>query len=190
MSEQLSDSLGFLELSRVSTGIAVVDAAAKKAPVSILLTRPVSGPKYLLLFRGDVASTEESFRAAHEVAGNALLDSCFLPNASKQLWPLLGDTHYADSWPGSIEDSVAIFETKSATAAIRSADIAVKEAPVLLRDFQLCQGFSGRGLFSFTGDLSDVQAAAAAATHAAQGGFEHVEIIAAPSADIHGRLFR
>nr|AXH38012.1 Tspycatcher [synthetic construct] len=62
-------ALGVLELTSIARGITVADAALKRAPSLLLMSRPVSSGKHLLMMRGQVAEVEESMIAAREIAG-------------------------------------------------------------------------------------------------------------------------
>jgi microcompartment protein CcmL/EutN len=184
-------ALGILELALVARGIVVADALLKKAVVELLRSRPVSGGKHLLLFRGEVAEVEESLAAGRAAAGAALIDELYLPAADDQLWPLLPEPVHAASWdgPGPLPESVAIVETATACAAVAAADAAVKAAEVTVRDLRLAIGISGKAFFTVTGTLSDFEAAAAAASATAGARLLGLEVIASPAPELLGRLF-
>lgn len=182
-------ALGILELSSIARGVLVADAAVKRAPSLLLMSRPVSSGKHLVMMRGQVAEVEESMEAARAIAAAALIDSLELPYAHDQLWPLLAEPVEAAGWQADpAAESVAIVETATVCAAVGAADAAVKTAPVILRDMRLAVGISGKAFFSFTGDLADVEAAAEAAQAHAGPRLVAVEIIARPADEIRGRL--
>lgn len=183
-------ALGILELASIARGVVVVDAALKQAPSLVLMSRPVSSGKHLVMLRGQVAEIDESMRAARAAAAGALVDVLELAYAHEQLWPLLAEPVSTLSWDtGGSELSVAIVETQSVCAAVAGADVAAKTAPVVLRDMRLAVGIGGKAFFSLTGELADVQAAAEAAAERAGGQLLALEIIPAPAAEIYGRLF-
>lgn len=182
-------ALGVLELASIARGVVVADAAVKRAPSLLLMSRPVSSGKHLVMMRGQVAEVEESMAAARAVASAALIDSLELPYAHEQLWPLLREPVEAAGWHDDpAAESVAIIETATVCAAVGAADAAAKTAPVILRDMRLAVGISGKAFFSFTGELADVEAAAEAAQAHAGTRLIAVEIIARPADEIRGRL--
>ena len=184
-------ALGILELEHIARGILVSDAVVKKAPVTILLSAPVSGGKHLVFLRGGVAEIEESMAAGVEAAGDALTDSLLLPYAHEQLWPLL-DGSQPKTGHGWAEDgeaeSVAIVDVRTVCGAIVAADAAAKCAPIELRDMQLAVGISGKAFFSMTGRLYDIEAAADAARAIAGDRVLDLQIIAQPADEIRGQL--
>jgi len=184
-------ALGLLELEHIARGILVSDAVVKKAPVTILWSRPVSGGKHLILLRGGVAEIEESMAAGREVAGDALADALLLPYAHEQVWSLLEAEQpvVAHGWGGDAEaESVAIVDTRTVCAAIAAADGAVKCAPVVLRDMQLAVGLAGKAFFTMTGRLYDIEAAADAARALAGDRLLDLQLIAQPADEIRGGL--
>lgn len=185
-----SPALGMLELSLVARGVVVADAVLKKAEVAMLASRPVSGGKHIVLFRGEVAEVEESMDAGREAASGALVDELLLPMADEQIWPLVPEPVHTESWEGPEEskEAVAIVETATACSAIGAADAAAKAAEVRLRDMRLAVGLSGKAFFSFSGPLHDVEASADASRTAAQSRLLAIEVIASPAGELRGRL--
>ncbi len=182
-------ALGVLELSLIARGVVVTDAALKKAPVSVLASRPVSGGYFLIVFRGDVAELEESMAAARERAGEGLRDWLLLPYAEPQLWPLVPEPARAAGWQDDDgAESVAVVETATVSAALGAADAAAKTADIVLRDMQLASGIAGKAFFSMTGILSDVEAAAEAARAHAGERLLSLEIVASPVDEVRGQL--
>lgn len=182
-------ALGILELGSIARGVIVADAVVKRAPALLLMSRPVSGGKHLIMMRGQVAEVEESMEAGRLAAATALLDSLELPYAHEQLWPLLDQPMAARGWQGDpAAESVAIVETTTVCAAVGAADTAVKTAPVVLRDMRLAAGIGGKAFFTFTGALADVEAAAEAARDHAGARVVAVEIVPQPADEIRGRL--
>lgn len=180
-------ALAILELGSIARGVITSDAAVKRAPVTLLWSRPVSSGKHLVAFAGEVAEVEESLRAAQQVAGDALIDALYLPYADAQLWPLLsGD----GDRPAPI-DAVGVVETDTVCAAVRAADAAAKTAPVTLLDLRLAVGIGGKAFFTLTGELPDVEAAVDAARGAvAPARILGIEIVPAPHDDLRDRLLR
>lgn len=191
---QARPALGILELSSIARGVVVSDAALKQAPSLLLMSRPVSSGKHLVMMRGDVAEIEESMKVAREVAGAALIDSLELAYLSEAIWPFLDQPVTASEWLGSSQEpdeeaeSVAIVETATVCASVGGADRALKTAPVTLRDMRLAVGIAGKAFYTFTGPLADVQAAAEAAGEFADVHLLAVEVIAAPADELRGQL--
>ena len=178
-------ALGILELTSIARGVVVADAMAKKAPIAILQSHPISPGKYLIVVAGGVAEVEESMAAGVAVAGATLVDRLFLPQAHVQIGPLVAGRPVA----GGGVDAVAVFETYSATATVLAADAAAKAAGVMLLDMRLGQGLGGKGFFTMTGDLESIQAAVAAGQEAIEGGLlVEVQVIARPHEDLQQKL--
>lgn len=179
-------ALGLLELSSLARGAVVADAAVKRAPVAVLRCDPVSPGKLLLLMRGGEAEIAEALLAAQDAAKGVLIDHVYLPHLANAVWAALAET--PERTPQG--EAVGLVELATCAAAIRGADAALKAADVRLQDFRLGRGIGGKGIFTITGPLSDVQAALDAARDAALP--EHVqglEIVAHPHEDLAGRLF-
>lgn len=182
-------ALGVLELGSIARGVIVADAVVKRAGSLLLMSRPVSGGKHLIMMRGQVAEIAESMEAGRMAAGAALLDSLELPYAHEQLWPLLDQPRAARGWQSDpTAESVGIVETATVCAAVGAADVAVKTAPVTLRDMRLAMGIGGKAFFTFTGELADVEAAADAARAHAGAHLVAVEVVPRPADEIRGRL--
>jgi microcompartment protein CcmL/EutN len=181
----MDPALGMLELTSIARGVIAADAMAKKAPVRILQSHPISPGKHLIVIAGGVAEVDESLAAGIAAAGATLVDRLFLPQAHAQLAPLVAGGAEQRAPTGA----VAIFETYSATATVLAADAAAKAAEVTLLDMRLGQGLGGKGFFTMTGDLESIEAAAAAGQMVVDGGLVvGVEIIPRPHEDFARRL--
>lgn len=198
-------ALGIVELSSIARGVVVADAAVKQAPSLLLMSRPMSSGKHLVMMRGEVAEVEESMKVAREVAEGALLDWLELPYLHEPIWAFLDQPAHQPygahgwssgsgeagnaSWAGDeAAESVAIIETTTVCATVGGADKAGKTAPVTIRDMRLAVGIGGKAFFTFTGELADVQAAAEAASDFADTRLFGAEVIPAPADEIRGRL--
>jgi len=177
----VEDAIGLIELSSIARGYITSDAMVKKAPVRLLESRAVTPGKYLVLVGGDVAEVDEAMKAGIAQTGDKLLDSLFLPQVHEQVLPLL----LGVVPPRVSPDAMAIIETGSVASTIVSADAAVKAAEVWLLEMKLAIGIGGKGYFSLTGELHQVQAAVEAATGAVAGQWiVNTEIIARPHEDL------
>src|SRR5260370_447305 len=154
-------ALALLEIESIARGMVVADALVKRAPVELALAEPVSPGKYLLLFSGGVAETEEAFKAGIEAAGSTLLDKLFLSRPAPRLLEALKDK-FDETWG----DSFAIVETHSAASTLRAADSALKRAEVWVRRLHLARGIGGKGYFVLTRALDMIEAAVEASAAA------------------------
>jgi microcompartment protein CcmL/EutN len=178
----LSDgpALALIELGSIARGHRVADAMLKRAPVTLLRNEPVSPGKFLVLVAGDVASVEESFAVGLDVAADRIVDNQIHPQAHDQLWPALrGEAVAAEV------ASLGIVETNSVAATLLGADAAAKAARVRIIAMQLARGIGGKGYFTVTGPLDEVEAAVEAATTVVAPAAVHTtEIIPAPHEDL------
>jgi len=137
----MTPALAILELSSIARGVIVSDVLVKKAPVSLMQSRPVSSGKHILVFGGEVAAVDESFLAGVQAAGDALVDQLYLPFAHAQIGPLLGGN---DSQRLHINGSVAVIETTTVCSTVLAADAACKVADVTMIDLRLAVGIHDR----------------------------------------------
>jgi microcompartment protein CcmL/EutN len=184
-------ALGVLEIATIARGVVVADAALKRAPAVLLSSRAVSGGKHLVMLEGGVAEVEEAIAAGMFAATDLLLDRVTLAAADDQVWPMLGAPVTPPDWSSDGEaEAVAILETRTVCAAIAAADAACKVADVIVRDVRFAVDLAGKAYFTLTGSLDAIEAAAAAASSAAGDRLVGAEVIAQPSPDLRGRLFR
>ncbi|MEW5737629.1 MAG: BMC domain-containing protein [Myxococcota bacterium] len=178
-------ALGLLELESLARGVVVADALVKRAAVQIALAEAVTPGKYLLVFTGPVAEVEESFRAGEAAGGKLILDRLLLPHIAESVVAALKgrlDTVTA-------EDAVGIVEAHTVAATLKSADAAVKRAPVRLTAIQLARGIGGKGWYTLAGDQHDVEAALEGAAQAIDASLlVGTEIIQRPHQELRGRV--
>ncbi|HVE86842.1 MAG TPA: BMC domain-containing protein [Myxococcales bacterium] len=175
-------ALAVVELDSIARGFVVADALLKRARSRIGMAEPVTPGKYVLVFGGEVGEVEESFRAAVEAAGSALLDQLLLTQVADGLWAgLQGRFH------GREEESLGFVETQTVASAVRSADAALKRAEVFLTRLHLARGIGGKGYYGLAGSLHMVQAALEAAASAVDAGLlVSTEIIQRPHPELKG----
>jgi microcompartment protein CcmL/EutN len=188
-------ALGVLEVGTIAKGIVVADAALKRSPALLVHSRAVSGGKHLVMLEGGVAEVAEAMAAGRLAAGTVLLDSVELAAADDQVWPMLGSPVAPPDWTDDPNaEAVAIIETRTVCAAIAAADAACKVADVTVQDVRLAIDLAGKAYFTLTGSLASIEAAAAAAHEAiiapSADRLVGLEVIAQPSPDLRGRLFR
>ncbi|MCC7112442.1 MAG: BMC domain-containing protein [Deltaproteobacteria bacterium] len=178
------EAVAVVETASIARGFVVLDAIAKKAPVTVKRAAPVSPGKFVLLFGGELEATRESHQAALEVAGSNLVDELFLPGAHAALLPAI-DAAIAVA-PG---DAVAIVEMSTVASAVLAADLALKAVNVAVLRLHLAVGVGGKGWFSLAGALADVEAALGAVRAGSrEDRLVAVELIAQPHGEIRGFL--
>jgi microcompartment protein CcmL/EutN len=191
MASSRGPALGVLEVGTIARGVVAADAGLKRSPAILLHSRAVSGGKHLVFFEGGVAEVEEAMTAARHAAGDHVLDRVELAAADAQVWPMLGAPVAPPDWAAERgAEAVAIVETKTVCAAIAAADAACKIADVVVRDVRFAVDLAGKAYFTLTGTLEAIEAAAGAASAAADDRLAALEVIAQPSPDLRGRLFR
>jgi microcompartment protein CcmL/EutN len=151
-------AIALLEVSSIAVGIFLCDVIVKQAPVQLLRAEAVTPGKYLVLFAGDVASTDESYRAALHAGGEDVLDAFFLPYLHAEVLPALSGNPAQHT-----VDAVGIYEVHTVASGIVAADAALKVANVHLLLFRMAKGIGGKSYFILTGHHADVEAALEAA---------------------------
>lgn len=177
-------AIALIETESIAKGIVVADALVKRATVKIALAEAITPGKFVLLFFGELADVEESFKAGVETAGASLLDKLLLPYAAKGLVYALNGTLEAGSG-----ESLGIVETQTVASAVLAADVALKRGEVFLTRLHLARGIGGKGYFTLTGDLHMVEAALDAVGRAIEAPLLlATELIQKPSADLKGTI--
>lgn len=151
--------LGVLEFSSIAIGISSLDAMVKIAPIKVIDARTICPGKYIIVFSGDVASVEYSFKRGIEVGSEFIVDSLFLPQIHPSVLEAIGNITQTDRW-----DSVGIIETLSVVSSIEAADYAAKESGVQIVEVRLAIGYGGKSYVKMIGNLNDVQASMEVAT--------------------------
>lgn len=166
-----------VEVSGIPRGLVCVDALVKKAQVRVVLATPVTPGKFLILLDGGVAEVEESLAEAEARAGDQLIDRFLLPFAHPQLEPAVFGVV-----PARPEAALGLIETATACSGLRSADAALKAAPVALAVLHLSAGIGGKCYYAFAGELCDVEASVKAASDTLEGSERllSTEVIARP----------
>lgn len=185
MTKVSGPALGLLELESLARGVVVADALVKKAAVHIALAEPVSPGKYLLVFSGQVAEVDESFREGIAVAGKVLIDRLYLPFVAEGVVSALAG-RYEHASDG---DSIGLVETHTVASALLAADTALKRARVGLTQLHLAKGIGGKGWFMVAGAQPDVEAALeGAAAAVASNLLVTTELIQRPHPDLHSSV--
>lgn len=171
-------TLGVVELSSIPKGLLVCDRMLKKAQVKLLRAAPLGCGKFLVTLTGDEGSLLEAVEAGREAAGPHLVAWTYLPNVHPQVVRALAGKPPEQG----VLDAVGALECHSLATLVRAADAAVKTAPVSLLELTFDLDLGGKGYFTLSGALSDVEAALEAAERLvlAEGQLLHREIIARP----------
>ena len=151
--------LGVLEFSSIAIGIQALDEMLKVAPIKIIEARTICPGKYLVVFSGDVASVEFSFRKGFEIGKDLIVDSLFLPLVHEEVIPAIGKIVSSEEW-----NAIGIIETLSVVSGIEAADTAVKTGLVKIIEIRLAIGFGGKSYVKMLGDLDSMQVALEAGT--------------------------
>jgi microcompartment protein CcmL/EutN len=173
-----TSALAVLDYADIPAGIWAVDAIVKKAPIAFVRAGTVTRGRYLVLFGGSTASTQESLKEALALSGTAIIDHTFLPDIHPALFDaVFGAKHRTTG-------SLLILETETASSIVRAVEAALKGTPVELIEVRLSDnGLSGKGVALLAGSLPDIQAAAELAALGFSGvaprGLSH-RLIAAP----------
>jgi microcompartment protein CcmL/EutN len=153
-----SPALAVLDFEDIPTGIYAVDAILKKAPINFVRAGTVTRGRYLVVFGGSTASTQESLGEAVALAGSAILDQAFLPDIHPALFDAVFGTRR------KANGSLLILETETASSIVRAVEAVLKGTPVGLIEVRLSDtGLSGKGIALVAGSLPDIQSAAALA---------------------------
>lgn len=174
-------ALGVLELESIARGLKVADALVKRAQVRLAVAEPVTPGKFLLLFTGEVAEVEESYAAALAEAQPLVLDTLLLTQIHPQVVHALEGRPLARR-PG---EALGVVELHTVAATVKSADVALKRAQVRLNHLHLARGIGGKGWFTLSGELHDVEAALeGAAASVGANLLVNTEVIARPHGDL------
>ena len=148
-------AIAVVEFRDIAAGMHATDAMLKKAPIAFVKAGTITGGRYMTLIGGTTASVEESFNEGLFHGAAAVVDHVFLADVHADLHDaILGERRTGGS------GAMAIVETPTVSANIRSAELALKGTPVRLIEIRLAdQGLSGKGLSIYQGELHDVEAA-------------------------------
>ncbi len=175
-------AIGLLELQSIARGVTVADALVKRAAVQLVLNRPVSPGKHLVLCTGEVGDVEEAMVAGRAQAGSSLCDELLLTQVHDEVLDVL---RRKTKSPLSEDLSIGILETLSASSTLRGADAACKAAEVRIHELRLCDGLGGKGFAILIGEQDMVEAALSTVERLLTPGLLlSVELIARPHPDL------
>jgi microcompartment protein CcmL/EutN len=178
------EAIAVLELASIARGIVVLDGMAKRAATAIVGSRTISPGRYLIVLSSSVGEIEEAVAAGVETAKEDLVDHLILRDPHDGLRDALASKLSLD-----LDESLAIVETTTVSAAIHGVDRALKGADVRVIELRLGAGLSGKGVFTLTGTLHMIEAARDVVTESI--GLEkivRVELIAQPHPDLPRHL--
>lgn len=180
--------VGLIELASIAAGYETTDALRKEAQVELLLSRPVSPGKWVVLFSGPVEEVTSALRRGTEVGADTLIDTLLIPNLEPTLLQLVrGEVEE----PAEI-DAVGVIETLSVASTIRAGDVAAKTASLRLVGLGLAVGLGGKSYVTLTGEVADVEAGVEAGAVDAErvGMLVRRVVIPQPHGDLRGVLAR
>ena len=174
-------AIGAIEVYSIPNGIKAGDAMLKAADLRLDYAGTVCAGKYVVVVSGGVAEVQAGVAAGVAEADRYLIDSFVIPHVSEQVITAI-------SACGEVGDirAVGVLELFSVCSCIAAADAAVKAANVQLIEVRLGRGLGGKSFMVFTGNVSDVQAAAQAARACprADGMLSDCTVLASPHPDL------
>jgi microcompartment protein CcmL/EutN len=153
------ETIGFLEFNSIAKGIEAADIVLKTAAVRLIFAKPGCPGKYYLLFTGEVAAVQASLEAGKQLGSEHVVDDCVIPRVHPQVIRAINMANTPETL-----QAVGVMEYYTVTAAIFSADAAVKAADVDLIDVRLGTGIGGKSFVLLTGEVAAVREAIAAGT--------------------------
>jgi len=154
------DTIGFVELSSIASGIEIADAMLDTANVNLIFAKASCPGKYYVLINGQVANVQKAVKVGSDMAGGFLVSSLVLPRIHPKVVVAI---NMSGVIPDKI-DAIGVMEFFSVTSSIIAADSAVKAAQVELIDVRLGTGIGGKSFVVVSGDISSVKTAVEAAT--------------------------
>lgn len=150
----MTNAIGMVEYTTVSTGIQAADTLVKTAAVEIIEAQVVCPGKYIVIISGELSAVRASIDAAKVQYGEKLVDSFVLGNVHEGVFPAIYATVDVEN-----PRAMGVVETFSGASAIVAADAAAKTANVTLVELRLCRGMCGKSYLIMTGEVAAVQAA-------------------------------
>jgi microcompartment protein CcmL/EutN len=149
------DTLGFVELSSIASGIEIADAMLKTANINLIFAKASCPGKYYVLINGQVSNVEKAIKVGADMAKGFLISSLVLPRIHPKV---VAAVNMGGDMPEKVE-AIGVMEFFSVTSSIIAADTAVKASPVELLDIRLGTGIGGKSFVVVAGDTSAVKTA-------------------------------
>lgn len=171
-------AIGMVEFNSIARGIYAADQMVKTSEVEIVTAASTCPGKYIAIVHGDVSAVEESVQVGEKEAGEFYVDSMVIPNVDTGVFPAITGA----TMPERI-GAIGIMESFSISTMIICADQILKAADVESIELRLGNGLGGKSYFTFTGDVSAVQAGSSAGVAIAKekGLLVNSEVIPSPS---------
>lgn len=178
-------AIGLVEAESIAKGYEATDAIMKVAPVRVLWARTVSPGRFVTLFTGDVEACTIALRRGSEVAADALVDDVLIPQAHAALLEAVRGPRKVDV------DALGVVETATVATALVAADAAAKATAAELLEVRLAMHLGGKGFFSITGEVGDVEESVAVGAELARarGALVREVVIARASPELLEHLF-
>ena len=174
----MSNAIGMVEYTTVSTGMQAADLIVKTANVEIVEASTVCPGKYMVIFAGEISAVKASVENCKTRYSAKLIDSFVLGNPHEDILPAIcGATDVSEV------EALGVFETYTAASAVVAADNTVKTSSVDLIEIRLARGMCGKSYMTLTGEVAAVTAAIESAKEQLKdkGTFLDSSIIARPS---------
>ncbi|NOZ60725.1 MAG: BMC domain-containing protein [Calditrichaeota bacterium] len=149
-------TIGIIELASIFKGYEVQDQILKSALVEKIIARTICSGKYLIIVKGEISDVETSLAMARETGAFAIVNATLVPNVDEKIFPAIIGSTTLDS---KEVDGLAVIETFSVAAAIRAADLAVKEAEIEILRIHVAMAIGGKGLVVLTGNIDALKSA-------------------------------
>ena len=161
-------AVGAIEFSSVAIGYQTLDVMLKEATITLLMARPISPGKFLVVYSGKVADVETAMDLARSRGGESVVDFLTVASVCQALFPALLESV---ALPDGKIGALGVIETNSAVSAFIAADHAGKASNATLYRINVTKSMGGKGLLLIVGSFSDVQIAVEAGSNALQSGF-------------------
>lgn len=180
----MNDALALLELNSVAMGLHTLDLMVKRATITVLEANLIEPGRFLILYSGGVAETQESQQAAKSFVGDDLLGDMLIPHVHPALLDGLAGAEVHLS--GDDYDCLGVIETEIVTGALWACDRALKDSDVQLAGIRLSGGLAGRAYFVVYGALHNVNEAISISEAATKSyrGIYRSECISRPHQDM------
>lgn|GEM_PF-269558 len=147
-------AIAVLESVSVARGMAMADAAVKRAPVELYFAATTCPGKFLVVVGGGVSAVRVALEAAVEVGREMISDRTFIPNVHPDVFPALSASSCVSA-EGVVD--LGVLESMAAPAVFEAADAIAKGCSVRLVEIRLGRGMGAKSFVSFAGDSADVE---------------------------------
>ncbi|MDR1511102.1 MAG: BMC domain-containing protein [Synergistaceae bacterium] len=152
------DTLGFIELSSIASGIEIGDAMLKAVGIDLIFAKASCPGKYYIMINGQIANVEKAIKIGKDTAKGYLVSSLVLSRIHPKVIAAVNMSGMTEKM-----EAIGVMEFFSVTSSIIAADTAVKASPVDLVDLRLGTGIGGKSFVVISGDTSSVKIAVDAA---------------------------